>query len=84
VGLERAPSAAFDEERLEHVPDVVGRSEHPLDPGAAATGPDDGEVAVADVAAPLGVQDDGNAGCEERVAGDQPPTAANFDDQLGR
>jgi len=39
---------------------------------------------VADVAAPLGVQDDGNAGCEERVAGDQPPTAANFDDQLGR
>jgi hypothetical protein len=81
VRLEGLPRAPLDEQSAEHVLDPVGRSEQLVHLGAAAAGPHDGEVAGRHVADALRLEDDGNAGREIRIADDQPPAAANFDDQ---
>jgi len=60
---------------------VICRPEIALDARASAPGANDGEVPVPDVAAALRVEDDRDPRREERVARDQPPTAADLDDE---
>jgi hypothetical protein len=79
--LERLPCAALDEQRLEHVLDVVGRADHLLEPRAPATGAHDREIAGGDLPVALHIELEWDTRREIRVAGDEPPAAANFDDQ---
>ena len=50
VRLELDARAVLDEQRLEHVLDPLRRAEAALDARAPAAGPDDGEIAVPEVA----------------------------------
>ena len=81
LSLEGRARAAFDEQRLEHVLDVIGRADHLLHPRAAATGPHDCEIARRDLSVALHVELNRDTRREIRVACDEPPAAANFDDQ---
>ena len=80
VWLEGLPLTPGHEKAFEHGLDPVGRSEHSLDLRAAAARPDDGEVARTRVAKPLPVDDERDAGSEERLADDEPPSPADLDD----
>ena len=61
VLLERLPVAALDEQRFEHVLDVVGAAEVLLDVRAPAPGANDREVAALEVAGALLVERDRHA-----------------------
>ena len=56
VLFERLPVAAFDEQRLEHVLDVVGATEVLLDVRTPAAGAHDGKVAALEVAGALQIE----------------------------
>ena len=84
VLLERLPVTPLDEQRFEHVLDVVGATEVLLDVRAAATGADDGEIAALEVAGSLQVERDRHAGREVRLADQQLAAAADLDDDAGR
>jgi hypothetical protein len=79
--LERLACAALDKQRLKHVLDAIGGTDPLLELRAAAAGANDGEIAGLDVPDPFRVEHDLDAGREIRVADDQPPAAANFDDE---
>ena len=79
--LELDPCPLLDEERLEDVLDPAGASEAAFDLRAPATGPDDCEVARADVAEPLVVEDERDARGEVRVADDELAAPADLDDE---
>jgi hypothetical protein len=51
--------------------------------GAAAAGDDLDEIAGVDVVQPLRVEDDGNAGSEVRLAGEELAPPPDLDDQRG-
>jgi hypothetical protein len=84
VLLERLPVAPLDEQRLEHVLDVVSPAEVLLDVRAAAAGAHDGEVAAFEVAGALLVEHDRNARGEVRLADEQLAAAADLDDDAVR
>jgi hypothetical protein len=83
VRLELLPRAGLDEQRLEHVLDPFRRPDPPPDAGAAAAGDDLDEIAGVDVVQPLRVEDDGNAGSEVRLAGEELAPPPDLDDQRG-
>jgi hypothetical protein len=68
------------EQRVEHALDRVRRPERLLQPRPAALWRDDGELAGTNVSEPTAVEDQRNAGSEERLADNQPAAAADLDD----
>jgi len=84
VRLVRAALAARQEQAREHVLDPVGRAEQLIDPGPAAAGADDGEVARPGLAEPLAVDDDRHARLEERLADDEFAARRDLDDDTAR
>jgi hypothetical protein len=69
------------EEALEHGVDRLRRPEHTLEPSAAATRPNDRQVARPRLAEALSVEDDRDARGEERLPDHQLPALGDLDDE---
>ena len=72
------------EQRVEHAPNRICRPERLLEPRPAALRRDDGELAGTDVREPAAVEDQRDAGREERLADNQPAATADLDDDALR
>jgi hypothetical protein len=79
--LEGLAQPALDEQRLEHVLDPVRRPDQRIEPRATAAGAHDGEVAGREVAEAFRLEHDGNTRREVGLSDDEPPAAADFNDE---
>jgi hypothetical protein len=71
----------MDEETFEHGEDVLRLPQHALEAGAAAVGHgDDREIARTGLADALAVEDERDAGDEERLADDELAALRDLDD----
>jgi hypothetical protein len=71
-----------DEQPFHHRLDVVRFPQRALDPGASASGTRDNQIAWADVAEPLAVEDKWHTGNEVRLADEKLAAPRNLDDDL--
>ena len=81
VGLEFGAGPAVDEQSLEHGLDVGRAAQLPNDARAAASGPDDDQVAGTDVAAALPVDRDRDVGDEVRLADELLAALVDLNDE---
>ena len=79
-GLELDAGALVDEQRFQHVLDPLRAPEPALDARPAPPRAHDGQVAGADVAEPLVIEHERDAGREVRFAHDQLAPPADLDD----
>ena len=77
----RGSKALVPEEAFEHRLDPARRAEHLLDPRAAASRPDDDEVADRRLPGALAVDDDRDAAFEERLADEELALAGQLADE---
>src|SRR5205807_9761392 len=80
VRFELGASARVHEQALEDDPDVARLAEHPLEAGAAPSGANDGEIALAGVAEALAVEHERHAGYEVGLADDELAALLDLDD----
>ena len=78
--FERLPSAALDQQRLEHVLDPLRRAEDPLHPSPSTPARHHGEIARPRVARALAIHHDGNAGREVGLADEELAAPGQLDD----